>query len=314
MVIIRSINEYSSKEKSVVTIGTFDGIHIGHSTICQKTVKLAKKKKHKSVVITFDPHPKQVLQTEIQDKKYLITDLQTKSELLKNNGIDCLVVIPFNEEYSKLSAKEFLQKIIVEKFHPSDIVVGYDHHFGFQRQGNAEFLKQYSKLYNYNFHIVEPVSIDDMIVSSSQIRNYITSKQIEHAKNMLGRPFEISGRVKRGKGRGSILSYPTANIIPLNDNQIIPSNGAYCVTIEFDGRNYKGMCNIGYRPTFENNANTSIIEVNIFSEEEQNIYESDIIVKFHNFVRDEIKFNSSENLIEQLHKDKTFCKKQLIEV
>ncbi|MBC8214258.1 MAG: bifunctional riboflavin kinase/FAD synthetase [Candidatus Marinimicrobia bacterium] len=314
MVVIRSINETSITERCVVTLGNFDGIHLGHSAILNKTVELAKQKNLKSVVITFHPHPKRVLETEILDNKYLITDLQTKSELIGKNGIDYLLVIPFDEKQAEISADEFLRDLIIEKFQPTDIVTGYDHHFGFERKGNSEFLKSHSELYNYEFHIVKPILIDDEIVSSSKIRNCLASNQIIDVNKMLGRPYKVIGRVEKGLGRGKQLNFPTANIVPIDENQIIPSDGVYCVTVEIEENTFRGMCNIGNRPTFEENSETSIIEVNLFSEDQRDIYYKDIVVKFHNFVRDEKKFDSVENLKEQLQIDKIFCKKQLIEV
>ena len=306
MVICKNLNTIPHLDKSVLTIGSFDGMHRGHMEII-KDVKLKADSKYiPSVVITFDPHPKSILQSNVQKNWSILTNTDKKLELLEQSGIDYVLLVPFDLEFAKITAKIFMDSFIIEYFNPEDIVIGYDHHFGNKREGNAEFLKKQSEKYNFNVHVIEPLTIDNISVSSTQIREHIQNCDIKAANNYLGWEYEISGVVVKGEGIGKGLEFPTANIQPEIQNQLIPGQGAYCVDAVVCNKTYPGMCNIGNRPTFYDGGE-NVIEVHLITEDALSLLDEKIKVTFKIFIRKEKKYGNKTELVRQLELDRQIC-------
>lgn len=306
MVICKNLNTIPHLDKSVLTIGSFDGMHRGHMEIIKNVKLKADKKNIPSVVITFDPHPKSILQSNVQKNWSILTNTDKKLELLEQSGIDYVLLVPFDLEFAKITAKDFMDSFIIEYFNPEDIVIGYDHHFGNKREGNAEFLKKQSEKYNFNMHVIEPLTIDDISVSSTQIREYIQNCDIKAANNYLGWEYEISGVVVKGEGIGKGLEFPTANIQPEIQNQLIPGQGAYCVDATVGNKTYPGMCNIGNRPTFYDGGE-NVIEVHLITEDALSLLDEKIKVTFKIFIRKEKKYGNKTELVRQLELDRQIC-------
>ena len=306
MVICKNLNTIPHLDKSVLTIGSFDGMHRGHMEIIKDVKLKADRKNIPSVVITFDPHPKSILQSNVQKNWSILTNTDKKLELLEQSGIDYVLLVPFDLEFAKITAKDFMDSFIIEYFNPEDIVIGYDHHFGNKREGNAEFLKKQSENYNFNMHIIEPLTIDDISVSSTQIREHIQNCDIKAANNYLGWEYEISGVVVKGEGIGKGLEFPTANIQPEIQNQLIPGQGAYCVDAVVGNKTYPGMCNIGNRPTFYDGGE-NVIEVHLITEDALSLLDEKIKVTFKIFIRKEKKYGNKTELVRQLELDRQIC-------
>ena len=306
MVICKNLNTIPHLDKSVLTIGSFDGMHRGHMEIIKDVKLKADRKNIPSVVITFDPHPKSILQSHVQKNWCILTSTDKKLELLEQNGIDYVLLVPFDLEFAKITAQDFMDSFIVEYFNPEDIVIGYDHHFGNKREGNAEFLKKQSEKNNFNVHVIEPLTIDDISVSSTQIREHIQNCDIKAANNYLGWEYEISGVVVKGEGIGKGLEFPTANIQPEIQNQLIPGQGAYCVDAVVGNKTYPGMCNIGNRPTFYDGGE-NVIEVHLITEDALSLLDEKIKVTFKIFIRKEKKYGNKTELVRQLELDRQIC-------
>ena len=306
MVICKNLNTIPHLDKSVLTIGSFDGMHRGHMEIIKNVKLKADRKNIPSVVITFDPHPKSILQSNVQKNWSILTNTDKKLELLEQSGIDYVLLVPFDLEFAKITAKDFMDSFIIEYFNPEDIVIGYDHHFGNKREGNAEFLKKQSEKYNFNMHVIEPLTIDDISVSSTQIREHIQNCDIKAANNYLGWEYEISGVVVKGEGIGKGLEFPTANIQPEIQNQLIPGQGAYCVDTVVGNKTYPGMCNIGNRPTFYDGGE-NVIEVHLITEDALSLLDEKIKVTFKIFIRKEKKYGNKTELVRQLELDRQIC-------
>ena len=306
MVICKNLNTIPHLDKSVLTIGSFDGMHRGHMEIIKDVKLKADRKNIPSVVITFDPHPKSILQSNVQKNWSILTNTDKKLELLEQSGIDYVLLVPFDLEFAKITAKKFMDSFIIEYFNPEDIVIGYDHHFGNKREGNAEFLKKQSEKYNFNVHVIAPLTIDDISVSSTQIREHIQNCDIKAANNYLGWEYEISGVVVKGEGIGKGLEFPTANIQPEIQNQLIPGQGAYCVDAVVGNKTYPGMCNIGNRPTFYDGGE-NVIEVHLITEDALSLLDEKIKVTFKIFIRKEKKYGNKTELVRQLELDRQIC-------
>ena len=290
-------------DKSVLTIGSLDGMHRGHMEIISALIAMSKSNHIPSVVVTFDPHPKMILNKSVQRMQQLLI-IDKKIELLKN--IDYVWIIPFNKEFSHLSAGEFLKKYITAYFNPTHIIIGYDHRFGFNREGDADFLNNNKKAYGYNLHIEKPLFYHDMPISSSRIRSYLQCGDIDAANECLSREYEISGIIVKGRGVGTELGFPTANIQPLLSNQLIPAHGVYCVDAIIEDSYYTGMCNIGRRPTYYDHGE-EVIEVHLFSNDVLNLNGKAITLRFKKYLREERKYNSSSELTIQLKLDRQAC-------
>jgi riboflavin kinase/FMN adenylyltransferase len=300
--ITHGISNFSSVKKSILTIGTFDGVHLGHQKIIQHLVQTSKNENRDAVLLTFFPHPRMVLQKSSNIK--LINTIDEKSNLLKNQGIDTLVIHPFDLEFSRLTALEFVREVLVERLNISKIFVGYDHHFGKNREGNFEQLQEYGNMFGFKVHEISAKSLNDISISSTKIRTALNDGEIEKANKYLGYKFSLSGNVVTGNKLGTKLGFPTANISIEESYKLIPKTGVYLVQCEINKKHYFGMMNIGNRPTIEGKDQT--IEVNFFNLDE-NLYDSTLKIELLKFIRDEQKFESVDLLKIQLEKDKRFA-------
>ncbi len=299
MKVYRSIEEFQRLERAVVTTGTFDGVHFGHQKIIQRLCELARTFKGESVIITFFPHPRLVLFPEDNDLK-LINTLDEKIDLLESLGVDHLLIIPFTKEFSRLSSLEFIQQILVDKIGTKKLVIGYDHHFGKNREGSFEHLKHYSTEYGFEVEEIPEQDINDVAVSSTKIRNAILAGDVKTANQYLSRPFGLRGSVVKGDQIGRTLGFPTANIKLTESYKIIPADGIYAVKIKIDSKEFEGMLYIGDRPTV--NGKSKVIEVNIF-DFNSDIYDQTISVEFIAYIRGDKHFNSLEELKRALQND-----------
>ncbi len=287
-------------KKAVITIGTFDGVHMGHKAILREVVRHAQEIGGQSVLLTFEPHPRKVL---FPDQPLgIITPLQKKLQLIADAGIDHIVVVPFTLEFAALSAVEYIEHFLVGKFHPHSIVIGYDHHFGHDRAGNMKLLERYAPQYGFQLVEIPPKLIDHAAVSSTKVRHAIANGQVTEAYHMLGWHPSFTGIVLHGNKLGRTIGYPTANLRPVEAEQIIPGIGVYAVMITYAGRTYGGMMSIGYNPTVTDTRDVKL-EVNIF-DFAQDIYDETLEVIFLEKLRDEERFASLDALTDQLHADK----------
>ncbi len=299
MKITHDFSNFSSSKKTIITIGTFDGVHIGHQKILGQLINASKKKNQTSVVLTFFPHPRMVLQKDSNIK--LINTIDEKSDLLKKLGLEELIIHPFNRNFSRLTAFEFVRDVLVNKLNISKLIIGYDHHFGKNREGNFEQLQEYGKMFGFELEEIPAQNLNDVAVSSTKIRNALANGKIEKATNYLGYHYTLTGEVVTGNNLGAKIGYPTANISIKEDYKLIPKTGVYVVKSNIEGKNFYGMMNIGNRPTIEGKHQT--IEVNFFDLDE-NLYGKTIQTELLKFLRDEQKFDSVDDLKEQLHRDK----------
>lgn len=304
MKIIRDNSESFNIDRSVVTVGTFDGLHLGHKEIIDKLLEKSRELNTVSVVVTFDPHPREVVASD--GSVDLITSTKEKIEILSGLGVDYVYIIEFNKEFSALSADEFIRKYIVEKLNAVYVVLGYDHKFGKDRQGDEALLKKIGTEAGFNITIVSPKKTDDNVISSTKIRNAVSSGNIENANKYLGRNYAISGKVTEGAKRGRTLGFPTANVGYYGKNKLIPATGVYAVICYLKGQKFYGVLNIGCRPTFDDTFSL-VIEAHLF-DFNQNVYGEEIKVEFLKKLRNEIKFNSKDDLIEQMEQDKREAK------
>jgi len=300
MEIIRGLENIQDKKDSVITLGTFDGLHAGHQKIIDKVVKEADSKNVQSVLVTFEPHPRLVLNNS--DKSIqLLSTIDEKIEILRSFKLDIVVVVNFNLEFANNSYKDFVTNVLINRLGLKYLVLGYDHHFGKNREGNFNSLKELANQHNFSIDKVDPLYVDEAIVSSSLIRKYLLEGEVHLASIYLERQYKLVGSVVKGDGRGKILSFPTANIEIKDSHKIIPKNGVYAVDVDLKGHKYKGMMNIGYRPTFDKEDHT--LEVHVFDLNE-NIYNENLTVYFKKRLRGELKFSSQEDLVKQLEIDK----------
>lgn len=287
-------------KNAVVTIGTFDGVHLGHRVILQEVVKHAKEINGESVLLTFEPHPRKLLFPDQSLK--LLTPLDEKIKLIQSEGIENIVVVPFTNAFANLSADEYIQDFLVRLFKPHGIVIGYDHHFGHDRKGNINLLKQEATKYHYSVFEIPAQLIDEAAVSSTKIRNALNEGHVTEAAHMLGYNYTMKGTVQKGAQLGRTINYPTANLLPSSEDQLIPARGVYAIKVNYNGIAYKAMLNIGFRPTVSNELKLHI-EAHIF-DFNGDIYGKEIELEFIERLRDEQKFASLDELKAQLGKDK----------
>lgn len=295
---IQNIANFSTSEKTYVTIGTFDGVHFGHQKIIEKLVLEAKKANRKSVLLTFFPHPRMVLQKD--NSLELINTIEERANLLEITGLDYLIIHPFSIAFSRMSALAFVRDILVNQLHISKLIIGYDHHFGKNREGNIIQLTEYSHLYDFKVEEIPAQDIDAVSVSSTKIRNALAEGSLKTANSYLGYNFMLSGTVVDGKQLGGKIGYPTANINVKETYKLIPKTGVYVVLSKIQERNVYGMMNIGNRPTI--NGNHQTIEVHFF-DFNADLYGQNLQIELLYFLRDEEKFDTIESLIIQLKKD-----------
>jgi riboflavin kinase/FMN adenylyltransferase len=300
MRIYHHIDEFRPVNNAVVTIGTFDGVHLGHRKIIERLKELARSFDGETVILTFFPHPRMILHPEDQNLK-LITTIAEKAQLLEQLGIDHLIITPFSRDFSNQSAEEYIRDVLVKKIGTKKIVIGYDHRFGKDRQGGLAELQQLAPVYDYEVLEIPEQDINDVAVSSTRIRTALLNGAIDLANEFLGYPFFITGKVVRGDQIGRTIGYPTANIVVEENYKLIPDDGIFAVKVTIDEEMFSGMAYIGYRPTI--NGLTRNIEVNIFDFDRE-IYNHTIVMAFYQTIRGDKKFNSLDELKAQLAKDR----------
>jgi len=308
MHIYHHIDEFTRLNNAIVTIGTFDGVHLGHRKIISGIKELAGNTGGETVLLTFFPHPRMILHPEDESIK-LINTINEKAGLLEELGIDHLIITPFSRDFSNQSAEEYIRDVLVNKIGTKKIVIGYDHRFGKDRLGGLSDLLHLSPVYGFDVVEIPEQDIDEVAISSTRIRSALLKGDIELANTCLGYPFFITGRVVRGDQIGRQLGYPTANIVIPETYKLIPSDGIFAAKVKIDGVKYGGMAYIGTRPTI--NGIRRNIEVNIFDFDKE-IYNQQVSMEFHNFVRGDMKFDSLDELIAQIAKDKVEVEKLLV--
>ncbi len=304
MKIYQGITEFTPLAKAVVTTGTFDGVHVGHQKILTRLSEVAQQIGGETVIITFFPHPRLVLYPEDNNLK-LINTLEEKIVLLEKMGVQHLLIIPFTNEFSRLTSEQFIRDILIEKINTKKLVIGYDHHFGRNREGSFEHLKQYAPQYGFEVEEIPEQDINAVAVSSTKIRTALENGDVATANTYLGYPFSLSGVVITGDKIGRTLGYPTANMRLEQTYKLIPADGIYAVHVTHNNQQYKGMLYIGHRPTI--NGMTRNIEVNIF-DFDQEIYNETLTLTLLHFIRGDHKFKGLDALKVQLKEDEIAVK------
>lgn len=306
MKIFHSINEFHSDKKTILTLGTFDGVHIGHSAILKKLTQNTNNGEFESTVLTFFPHPRMVLQGKSDLK--LLNTINEKIDLLEKIGIENLIIHPFDESFAQLSAEEFVKTVLVDQLHIQKIIIGYDHRFGKNRTADINDLVSFGTQYGFEVEQISAQEIDAISISSTKIRNALELGDIDLANQYLGYSYFLSGTVVKGKQLGRTIGFPTANIDLEEAYKLVPKNGVYVVAAEIDGKTVFGMMNIGFNPTVQGQNRT--IEVHFF-DFDSDIYDRQIRVAVLQRIRSEEKFGSVELLTNQLKKDRDFSKNYL---
>jgi len=304
MKVYNHIDEFTQIKNAVVTIGTFDGVHIGHQKIISRLQEVARQTGGETVILTFFPHPRMILHPDDLNIK-LISTMDEKAERLEDLGIDHLIITPFTRDFSNLSPQEYIREVLVEKIGTTQIIIGYDHRFGKDRSGGLKELQHYSAELGYEVEEIPEQDIDDVAISSTKIRNAILCGDVKTAETFLGYPFHLTGKVIKGDQIGRKLGFPTANLFIEESYKLIPSDGIYAVSVDFKNgdtnlQSANGMAYIGHRPTI--NGMSRNIEVNIFDFKED-IYGQTIRLNFLEYMRGDQKFNSLEELKKQLSLD-----------
>lgn len=297
MKVIRDLDTISEDLKgAIVTIGNFDGVHLGHREIFRKIVREAEETHKKSIVITFDPHPQKIIHPE-RRPFFLLTPLQEKLDLIASCGVDAVIMIAFSTEFAQVTAGEFVEDLLWKRLHLSKLLVGYDYVFGKGKGGNAQFLKASGERLGFQVEEIGVVKTDGLIASSTNIRLSILAGNVSLAAEMLGRPYSVSGVIVKGYRRGTEIGYPTANI---KSEKVIPATGVYAIIAELEGRRHEGVINIGNNPTFGNEETS--VEVHLL-DFEGDIYGKDITILFIERLRDEKKFKGPAELVRQIKRD-----------
>ena len=306
MKVVRDLKNFTNSKKTVLTIGTFDGVHIGHQKIIKQLVETAQSKNLTSVVLTFFPHPRMVLQNDIAVR--MIDTVDEKIQWLDQLGVDVLVIHPFSKSFSRTTAVTFARDIIANQLNAKEVIIGYDHRFGQNREATIEDLETYGQLYNFKVAVIPAQDIESIAVSSTKIRKAMSNSDLSTVRQYLNRPFRLTGLVVRGDQIGKSIGFPTANVAIEEKYKLWPSNGVYLVQSRIDQQNVWGMMNIGNRPTVAGKKTT--IEVHFF-DFNKNLYEQTIALDIHVKIREENKFDSLESLKKQLQKDQKLCLKTI---
>ena len=310
MQVHRSLEGLPNFHHPVLTLGTFDGVHMGHRRILQRVRQLADEQGGEAVLLTFFPHPRLVLNPEDNSLKLLST-LEEKAELLEVQGIDHLVVLPFDAQFARMAAEDFVRDVLLQSLRMESLVVGYDHRFGTGRTGDFQLLCDMAKIHGFHVEEIPAAWVDDVRVSSTKVRNALLAGEVSEAARWLGYAYSFEGMVVHGRKLGRELGYPTANIEPLESLKLIPGIGVYAVEVETPSGIYGGMANVGNNPTIPGKGFS--IEAHLFGFE-GDIYDIAVRLKFRFFLRNELKFNDLNALQEQLHTDKKEALRQLMAV
>ena len=300
MKVYTNIADFKNVKNPIVTTGTFDGVHLGHQKIISRLKDVAKQEQGETVLLTFYPHPRMVLFPDDNELKLLNTQ-EEKIKLLENYGIDHLIIYPFTKEFSRLTSVEFVRNILVNSIHTKRLVIGYNHHFGRNREGSFEHLKEFGPIYGFDVEEIPAKDIDSIEISSTKIRQALQSGDVETATAYLGHAYSLTGKVVKGQQLGRTIGYPTANISVEDKYKLIPADGVYAVKVEHKGKSFGGMLNIGNNPTIVGKGRS--IEVNIFDFNED-IYNEDATIYFIKRLRDELKFKDLDELKNALAADK----------
>lgn len=298
-----SASAYKNDRQSVVTIGTFDGVHLGHRAILKRLVETAQKEDLDSVVLTFFPHPRMVLQQNLDIK--LINTIEERTELLQQTGLDNLVIHPFTHAFSRLTALEYVRDILVKSLRAKKIIIGYDHRFGRNRTADINDLKEYGNIYGFEVEEISAKELDDVAISSTKVRKALEAGDVETANNYLGYNFMISGEVVKGKAIGRTINYPTANLKLKEKYKLVPKNGVYIVQARLQNKNFFGITSIGTNPSVGGTEKT--IET-YFLNFNADLYGAEIKIEFLKFIREEAYFDSMEKLRLEIEKDENFAK------
>lgn len=299
MKVFNSIQEFSTATKTIVTLGTFDGVHKGHKSILEKVTNSSHESGCESVVLTFFPHPRMVLQQNTDLK--LLNTMDEKAALLEKQGVDNLIIHPFDHAFSRLTAEEFVKDILVDKLNISKIIIGHDHRFGRNRTATIVDLISFGQDYGFEVEQISALEIGEVSVSSTKIRNALSEGNVDLANDFLGYPYFINGTVVTGKQLGRTINFPTANIQPSEGYKLIPANGVYVASSVINGKTVKAMMNIGNRPTVNGDDTTIEVHYHNFNGD---LYGKDIKVSIHHRLRSEVKFESFDALRQQLEKDR----------
>lgn len=305
MKIYNSLDEIDYNPNRILTVGSFDGIHKGHSEIIKSVTTQAHYNNLSGLMVTFDPHPQVVVNNPNKPRIQILTDVNEKIKVLETSGLDELLIVNFTKEFSEMSPENFIKNILYTKIGFKKIIIGYDHLYGRSRSGDYNLLLNLGKDLDFGIERTPALELDDMVISSTNIRNFIREMRLEEANYMLGYKYLVSGTVIEGLKLGRTIGFPTANIQPFNEYKLLPGRGVYLVSIAFDGKTYCGMANIGIRPTVSAN-NKETLEVNIF-DFEGDIYGREVFVSFYRYIRFEEKFSDISKLKEQLTRDKENC-------
>lgn len=289
-----------------MTIGTFDGVHVGHQKIIERLVNTARAGNLESAILTFFPHPRMVLQKDADIK--LINTIEERKKILEKTGVDHLIVHPFTRQFSRLSAREFVRDILVHKLKAKKVIIGYDHRFGRNRTADIDDLREFGKEYDFDVEEISKQDIEEVAVSSTKIRQALLEGRVEKANRYLSYPFSLAGTVVKGKGLGKEFSYPTANLHIKEDYKLIPKNGVYVVHAEIDGKSYFGMMSIGTNPTVGGTHKT--IETYFFNLD-RDLYGQFLSIELLTRIRDEKKFDSIESLKTAMRQDEAFSKQYI---
>lgn len=306
MIVYRKLDEINYDKKTVLTLGTFDGVHLGHRVIIERLKKTAAENNLRELIITMEPHPQVVLNKPDKGPIRLLTTLEERLKLFEELGIQNCFVLEFNREIANMDAEQFVEEVMVKTIGVNKILMGYDHLFGKNRGGNEELLKKLGHKFNFTVERVEGFEKDGILVSSTKIRRALDENRINDANRMLGYDYFIIGEVVHGVGRGRKIGYPTANIKIENQYKLIPSVGVYFVSAMIKNRKVFGMANIGYRPTFDDNMGL-VLEVYFFDIDED-LYGSRLKIEFHNYLREEKKFSDVEGLLKAMSEDEKVCR------
>lgn len=304
-----NIKDLPILDKPVITIGSFDGLHKGHQQIIHQVQELSKKDGTTHVIITFEPHPRQIIYPKDKELK-LLTDIKEKKFLMEFYGVQHLVVVPFTIEFSQLNADEYIENFLIQWFAPGRIVIGYDHKFGLNRQGDIHYLKWYSKKYQYEVTEISQHLVSDISVSSTKIRRFLEQGDMTQVKNMLGHPYILIGQVVHGKKIGTQIGFPTANVVPDNPLKMIPPDGIYAVLIHIADKAYPSVMYIGLKPTLGQHERS--LEVHIFDFNDD-IYGQEVMIEFAQYIRADLKFENVEAMTAQIGLDKEKAEKILID-
>ncbi|MBC8407995.1 MAG: bifunctional riboflavin kinase/FAD synthetase [Rhodobacteraceae bacterium] len=308
MKIYSSIEAFQNVKKPIVTTGTFDGVHFGHRKIIDRLSEVARKCDGETVLLTFSPHPRMVLFPDDHGLK-LLNSLDEKKRYLEEAGIQHLIVHPFTKEFSRITSINFVRDVLVNQLNTHKLVIGYNHHFGRNREGSFEHLKEFAPVYGFEVEEIPVQLLDDVGVSSTKIRKALFAGDVRTATDYLGYEYELKGVVVRGNALGRTIGFPTANLQLSDTNKLVPADGVYAVRVEVKGDWYDGMMNIGVKPTLKNQARTLEVHLLNFG---QDIYREEICIKFVERIRDEIAFNDINQLSQQLEQDRFSASKILI--